>query len=54
VQVPETFARGLYDVIVPGTTLFVTDAAATDETHSGTDFTVMTSDEEPGTGPSDK
>jgi len=50
VQVPEAFARNIYDLITPGTTLFVTDAAATAETHSGTDFTVMSSDAVPDAG----
>ena len=50
VQVPEAFARNIYDLITPGTTLFVTDAAATAETRSGTDFTVMSSDAVPDAG----
>jgi hypothetical protein len=50
VQIPESFAKDIYDLITPGTTLFVTDAAATAETHSGTDFTVMSSDAVPDSG----
>ena len=47
VRLDAQFARRLYDLSVPGTNLYVTDAAATPETHPGTDFTVMTSDETP-------
>lgn len=42
VQFPKKFAQLIYDVFEPGTTLYVTDRAATTETTTGTDFTIIT------------
>lgn len=44
VTLPSEFAASVYDVLAPGTTLMVTDRAATAETTTSTDFTVLTSD----------
>jgi hypothetical protein len=41
VKVPPEFARRVYDIIQPGTTLMVTDLPATEQTTTGTDFVVM-------------
>jgi hypothetical protein len=42
VRFPKQFAELLYDILAPGTTLYVTDQPATAETTTDTNFTVMT------------
>lgn len=41
VQLPTGFAQLIYGVLEPGATLYVTDQAATAETTTGTDFTII-------------
>ena len=41
VRVPKTFAANLAPLLVPGTTLMVTDRAATEDTRSAPGFVVM-------------
>jgi hypothetical protein len=41
VHLPKRFAELLYDVLAPGTTLYVTDRPATADTATGTDFTII-------------
>lgn len=48
VSVSPEFARRVYDLLTPGTTVVVTDLPSTRETQTERDFTVMTSDEKPG------
>jgi hypothetical protein len=40
IQIPQDFARQLYPLLVPGTTLLVTDAPVLEE-NSGQEMTVM-------------
>jgi hypothetical protein len=47
VKVSRDFANAVFDVIVPGTTLFVTDEAADPPTRSTPGFTVLTAASEP-------
>ena len=43
-RVPAAFARQVYDILTPGTTMMVTDRTATGYTETPADFTVMATD----------
>jgi hypothetical protein len=51
VSVPENFARAIFTLLAPGSTLFVTDAPILAE-HSADDFTVLANGAAPGSGES--
>lgn len=45
IRMPEEFARSVYNLLSPGTTLMITDLPATRQTTTARDFTVMAIDE---------
>ena len=46
VHIPPLFVQEIYDLLVPGTTLVITNRAAAPETRSDTDFVIVATEQQ--------